>query len=320
MRDHADAEYEPDELDTDKEQRDGLPSEGDEESAEAQWDDEDEEDEGEPLEGELEVAPRSQPAGKSGDPDVLLDIPQLQVEEINLQVEDLRARVSLQAEVLDLLKLNVGADVSLGRVELDIKGVEAQALLKVRLDNVAAIVGRVLSTIDRNPQILEQLTSGLGSAAESLGSGAEQAVGELGEGAGEAVQDVGKGAGKAVEEVGEGAGGAVEDVGEGAGKAAGEVGEGAGKATEEVAESAAGAVDEAGGTATETARSAGRTAKKSTGRAAGKVTGKASGHVSGAAQRTAKEPAPESEGGSKPGRTLHKRKATTRSREQERPP
>src|SRR3954454_21945572 len=73
----------------------------------------------------------------SVEPDVLLDVPLLKVDEIVLDVEDLRARVSLQAEVLDLLRLNVGADVALGSVHLDIKGVEAQALLKVRLDNVA---------------------------------------------------------------------------------------------------------------------------------------------------------------------------------------
>ncbi|MFI9810068.1 hypothetical protein ACIHEJ_38210 [Streptomyces sp. NPDC052301] len=47
--------------------------------------------------------------------------------------------VALQAEVLDLLKLNVGADVTPGRVPLGISGVEAQAQLKVRLDNVALI-------------------------------------------------------------------------------------------------------------------------------------------------------------------------------------
>ncbi len=68
----------------------------------------------------------------SDEPDVLLDVPVVKVDEINFELEDLRARVSLQAEVLDLLKLNVGADVALGRVGLEIKGVEAQALLKVR--------------------------------------------------------------------------------------------------------------------------------------------------------------------------------------------
>ncbi|MFD0427907.1 hypothetical protein ACFQ60_05820 [Streptomyces zhihengii] len=97
-----------------------------------------------------------------GEPDVLLDIPHLQVDEIALDVENLRARVSLRAEVLDLVKLHVGADVELGAVHLDIKGVEAQALLKVHLDNVTAVIARVLTTIDRNPEILRDITSGWG--------------------------------------------------------------------------------------------------------------------------------------------------------------
>src|SRR5918999_6019750 len=93
----------------------------------------------------------------SEDPDVLLDVPVVKVDEINLNVDQLRARVSLQAEVLDLLRLNVGADVFIDHVGLEIKGVEAQALLKVRLDNVARILDRVLTTIDRNLQILEEI-------------------------------------------------------------------------------------------------------------------------------------------------------------------
>ncbi|MEU6457080.1 hypothetical protein [Streptomyces sp. NPDC047065] len=165
-------------------------------------------------------------AGRDGEPDVLLDVPELHVEEISLHVENLQARVSLSAEVLELLKLNVGADVSLGRVELDIKGVQAQALLKVRLDNVADMVGRVLSTVDAHPQILEQLTSGLDSAAESLGSGAGQVAGELAEGAGKTVRDVGESAGKTVREVGDDAG---EVVGKTSGRAAREASPEAGR-------------------------------------------------------------------------------------------
>ena len=63
----------------------------------------------------------------STEPDVLLDIPQLRVEEILLDVEDLRAHVSVQANVLNLLRLSVGADVQLDGVQLEIRGVEAQA-------------------------------------------------------------------------------------------------------------------------------------------------------------------------------------------------
>ena len=75
---------------------------------------------------------------------MLLDVPVVKVDKIHLELEDLQAHVALKAKVLDLVKLNVGVDVHLGKVRLDIEGVEAQALVKVRLDHVAAIVDRVL--------------------------------------------------------------------------------------------------------------------------------------------------------------------------------
>jgi hypothetical protein len=203
----------------------------------------------------------------SEQPDVLLDAPVVKVDELNLEVEELRARVSLQAEVLDLLRLNVGADVFIGQVGLEIKGVEAQALLKVRLDNVARILDRVLTTIDRNPQLLEGLVEGTGHAIAELGEGTGSAVEDVGEGAGSAVEDVGEGAGSAVEDVGEGAGSAVEDVGEGAGSAVEDVGEGAGSAVEDVGEGAGSAVEDAGESAKRTAQGAAGTAGKVAGRA-----------------------------------------------------
>jgi hypothetical protein len=120
----------------------------------------------------------------SAEPDVLLDVPQLRVDEIILEVEDLRAHVSVQADVLNLLRLSVGADVQLGGVHLEIKGVEAQALLKVRLDKVAEIINRVLATIDRNPEIVAQIVAPLGAAASELegtvGSSVEEVAGAVG--------------------------------------------------------------------------------------------------------------------------------------------
>ena len=145
-------------------------------------------------------------------PDVLLDVPEVKVEEIHLEVEDLSAQVSLQAEVLSLLKLGVGADVSLGHVLLDIKGVEAVAQLKVRLDKVEAIIDRVMTTIDNNPQILSDLTRGLGETAGQIGRGAGEALEEVGAGTGGAVESVGGGLQEAAEDLGQGAGQAVEDV------------------------------------------------------------------------------------------------------------
>jgi pyruvate/2-oxoglutarate dehydrogenase complex dihydrolipoamide acyltransferase (E2) component len=160
------------------------------------------------------------------EPDVLVDIPVVKVDEIHFELDDLEARVALHAEVLDLVKLSVGVHVELGKVELTIKGVEAQALLRARLDHVTAIIDRVLTTLDRNPEVLQSIAHTL----EPVGEGAGRAVGQIGEGAGSAVEDVGEGAEGAVKDVGEGAGGAVKDVGGGAGKAVGQVGEGAGQA------------------------------------------------------------------------------------------
>ncbi|WP_406199622.1 hypothetical protein OG331_23935 [Streptomyces sp. NBC_01017] len=197
------------------------------------------------------------------EPDVLLDVPLLKVDEIALDVEDLRAKVSLQAEVLDLLRLNVGAYVELGAVHLDIKGVEAQAQLKVRLDNVVEVIGRVLTTLDRNPDILRDVTSGVGTAVSEVGTGAGRTLDEVGRGAGRAVEDVGRGAGTAVEDVGRGAGTAVEDVGRGAGTAVEDVGRGAGTAVEDVGDdtgsAVAGLAERTGDTVEGTAARAGET-------------------------------------------------------------
>ena len=112
-----------------------------------------------------------------GEPDVLLDVPKLAVEQIELHVDELKARVALECRVLDLLQLNIGVDAELRGVDLDIKGVEAQALLKVRLENLTAIVDRVMSAIDRNPQILERLGERLADALDSVESDAAHALG-----------------------------------------------------------------------------------------------------------------------------------------------
>jgi hypothetical protein len=195
-------------------------------------------------------------------PDVLLDVPVLKVEEIHLEVDNLNAQVSLQAEILNLLKLHVGADVSLGRVSLDIKGVDAVAQLKVRLDNVEAIIDRVMTTIDNNPQILTDLTRGLGEAAS-----------EVGRGAGEALEEVGRGAGEALEEVGEGAGSAVESVGGGVEEAVGDLGQAGGRAVEDVIEDTGGIADDvlrpdhgAAGSGRETRQAEQRPAERTAGR------------------------------------------------------
>jgi len=168
-----------------------------------------------PRDDDRDAASGPQRHGRHNEPDVLLDVDELRVDEISLDVENLTARVSLEADVADLLKLHVGVDATLGGVHLTIKGVEAQVLLKVRLDNVARIVDRVFTTIDNNPEIVGQLTEQVGQTALEVGAGAGEVVDVVATGEGRATAAVGEPAGATVGEVGTGAGEIVEDLGHG---------------------------------------------------------------------------------------------------------
>jgi len=177
----------------------------------------------------------------AGPPDVLLDVPELKLDSLHFELDDLDAHVALKARVLNLVKLNVGIDVHLSRVKLDVKGVEAELVLKARLEHVTAIVDRLMTSLDRNPELVK----GLSRAVSQVGQGAGQAVGDagdaakdIGKGAQSALKDVGKGAGQATGEIGQGAGQAVGDVGQGAGQAVGDIGQGAGQAVGDVGQGA----------------------------------------------------------------------------------
>ena len=119
---------------------------------------------------------RRRQEASSGDPDVLFDVPNLSVDEITLEVENLRAKVSLDARLANLLQLTTGADVGIDKVKLTIKGVRAEVLLKVRLDNVARIIDRTLTTIDRNPEILMKLLDSVDKTVGTVGNVANTAL------------------------------------------------------------------------------------------------------------------------------------------------
>lgn len=105
------------------------------------------------------------------DPDVVLDVPTLNVDELDLEVEDLRAHVSVRAEVANLVNINIGVDAYLDKVKLGIKGVEAQVLLKVKLERILGTIDRALSAIEQNPGLLDdRMREEGGDVAEIEGS------------------------------------------------------------------------------------------------------------------------------------------------------
>jgi hypothetical protein len=161
--------------------------------------------------------------------DVYINAPVVKVDEIKFELDDLRAHLAVLAEAGHFVQVNAGAGVRLGKVELDIKCVETQALLEVRLRNITNILGRVLTTLDRNPELLQSVGEALGDVGggahdlltdtgdvvKSAGKGAESAVQDVGQGAGKGVAGIGRGAQQGVEGLGKGAEQGVEGLGQG---------------------------------------------------------------------------------------------------------
>ena len=135
----------------------------------------------EPQSGDRAPLPTGDRGESVGEPDVLLDVPVLNVEELDLEVEDLRARISYQAELADMVKINVGIDAEVGKAKIGIQGIEVQAQLKARLDNVRAIFSEVLVALQRDPELAQKMLRTAGSTLD-----AAERAGETEGGAGQA--------------------------------------------------------------------------------------------------------------------------------------
>jgi hypothetical protein len=182
--------------------------------------------------------------------DVYVDVPVAKIDEIKFELDDFRAHLAVLAEAGHFVQINAGAAVRLGKVELDIQGVETQAMLEARLDNVTAILARVLTTLDRNPELLRSVGEALGDVGggahdlltdagdvvRSAGKGAESAVQDVGKGAGQGVEGLGQGAQQGVEGLGQGAQQGVQGLGQGAEQGVEGLGQGAGQGVQNLAQ------------------------------------------------------------------------------------
>jgi hypothetical protein len=161
--------------------------------------------------------------------DVYVNAPVVKVDEIKFEIDDLRAHLAVLAEAGHFVQISAGVGVRLGKVELEIQGVEAQALLETRLENVTKILERVVTSLERNPQLLKSVGDALGDVGEGahgLLTDTGDAVRSAGKGAGSAVQDIGEGAGQGVAGIGQGAQQGVEGLGQGAQQGVGGLGQG----------------------------------------------------------------------------------------------
>jgi hypothetical protein len=76
---------------------------------------------------------------------------------IELDVDNLKADINLNANVAGLVKINAGVAVSITKVNITIADVEAQLELIVRLGHLVDIVQRVFNSLDLNPLLITLL-------------------------------------------------------------------------------------------------------------------------------------------------------------------
>lgn len=112
----------------------------------------------------------------AGNPDVLLDVPNLSIDTLVIEVDSLYANLALDARVANLVKLTAGVEVKIDRVNIRLKGVQASALLVVRLDNVREIVDRTLTSLDKNPQLVDRLLQSVDNTVNTVGNVANTAL------------------------------------------------------------------------------------------------------------------------------------------------
>ena len=149
--------------------------------------------------------PKSQEAQTGGmpmgrppadEPDVYVYVPKVKVGELFVDVERLEAHLALRTQVANLVNLVAGVHVAVDTVKIDLKDVEAEAELKVRLENTYNILDRTLTTLDENPQVVEKLLETADTAVQETGQIGREAtrpggaVSELSSGIGDSVSNV----------------------------------------------------------------------------------------------------------------------------------
>jgi len=93
------------------------------------------------------------------EPDVVLDVPLLRIGEVKLDVENLEARICINAQLANFINIEVGTKVFVEKAKLEIKEVEAEAYLRARLKRVEAIFMKALKTLDENPDLIKDFIS-----------------------------------------------------------------------------------------------------------------------------------------------------------------
>lgn len=102
--------------------------------------------------------------------DVVLRVPNLSVDRIELDVDNLQAEINLAAQIANLVDLNAGVQLGIEKVNITIADVRARLDLVIRLGHLTQIVNRTLHSLNLNPLLINVLDTVTDVAGEVIGA------------------------------------------------------------------------------------------------------------------------------------------------------
>ncbi|GAL84751.1 hypothetical protein MXAN_4926 [Sporocytophaga myxococcoides] len=85
--------------------------------------------------------------------DVILEVPSIKAESVNMDAENLKFSISVKAQLSNFSNIEIGTDIHVEKIKLDINSLEAEALFTAKLKKIETIFIKALESIDKNPDI-----------------------------------------------------------------------------------------------------------------------------------------------------------------------
>jgi len=105
--------------------------------------------------------------------DLVVDAPNLELEGVQLEIQNLQAKISLGVHIGNLVNIDLGVDLTGDTLNLELNSLQAEAYVRANLDRIQHIINRTLETIDNNPDVLQSLSNGEEPAKEERDSSEE---------------------------------------------------------------------------------------------------------------------------------------------------
>ena len=120
-------------------------------------------------------SPAQSRSAQTSPPDILVEVPKLNLDSLSLVIDSLDARLFLNARIANLVQVTAQADITIDSLALNLAGLDAEALVAVRLDNLTQILIQLLATLQKNPELAEKL---LGAATPAPSPGSRGSTGQ----------------------------------------------------------------------------------------------------------------------------------------------